>query len=236
MGFIVVKLLNKFVSDEISLETYRTRSAPLALLDLMDEAIDAWFSTPRPGHLRTVLRTILDPIDQSSFFWSPRAMGAKVKTPLEFINSSYRALSARIVEGPLTERMEDMGMDLFRRDDPDGYPELGFEWMDTHNLLERLRFCQDLALNGELASGRWSIDRLIAQYRLRSAEDIIEHFNQTLFQGRLPERRKQVFLDFANTDDRGQSDPVEALRGPDRMTRLRQLAGIILSTQEFQFQ
>ncbi len=234
--FIVVKLLNKFVSDEISLETYHAKSAPPELLALMDKAIAAWFSTPRPGHIGTVLETILDPVNQESFFWSPRAVGAKIKTPIEFINSSYRALGAEIVAGDLTERMEDMGMDLFRRDDPDGYPELGHEWMDTHNLLERMRFCQDLAVNGNYASGRWSIQSLMRGENLESAEDFVRYFDRLAFQGQLPERRKSVFLDFVNTDDEGYADPLADLKGISRIRRLQQMVGIILSTQEFQFQ
>ncbi len=234
--FIVVKLLNKFVSDEISLETFHNRTAPPALLALMDEAIAAWNATERPGNLRHVMRTILDPDRQASAFWSRRAYGAKIKTPIEFINSAYRALGARLVGAAPTARMEEMGMDLFRRDDPDGYPELGYEWMDTHNLLERLRFCQSLAVNGEAAAGEWSLEDLMESDQLETPEAIIGYFNRLLFQGKLPARRQAVFLDFVHTDDEGYRDPVESLPKRARLHRLRQMVGMILSTQEFQFQ
>lgn len=234
--FIVIKLLNKFVSDEISLEKYHQREGPEALLALADDAIAAWFSTPRPGHLGTVLTAIFDPVKQENFFWSRRAAQAKIKTPMEFVNSCYRALGARLVDGDLSERMDDMGMAMFRRDDPDGYAETGDEWMDTHNLLERLRFCQDLAVNGDYAAGRWSIERLMAEQRLRSPEEVVAHFDRLLFQGALPDRRREVFLDFVNTDDDGVPNPLPQLKGRAYWTRLQQMVGMILSTQEFQFQ
>lgn len=203
---------------------------------LMKEAIAAWNATPRPGHIRSVLHAILDPVNQQGPFWNAHYQMAKIKTPIEFINSTHRALGAQISGKGLTERMSDMGMELFQRDDPDGYPELGYEWMDTHNLLERLRFCQDLAMNGDFAAGEWSLQDLMKGQDLSTPEDIIEYFDQALFQGQLTERRKAVFLDFVNSDDAGYMDPVEALKGRAKQRRLEQMVGIILSTQEFQFQ
>jgi hypothetical protein len=234
--FIIVKLINKFVSDEITLETYHAGTAPSDLIILMKQAIATWNATPRPGHIRSVLHTILDPVNQQGPFWNPRYQMAKIKTPIEFINSTHRALGAQIVDDGLTERMSDMGMDLFQRDDPDGYPELGYKWMDTHNLLERLRFCQDLAVNGDFAAGRWSLPKLMKRHDLSTPQDIIEYFDRALFQGQLTDRRKAVFLDFVNTGDAGYTDPVDRLKGRARQRRLEQMVGIILSTQEFQFQ
>ena len=234
--FIVVKLLNRFVSDDISLESYHDRSAPSPLLKMMDDAIAAWKSTPRPGHIRTVMRAILDPEKQAGPFWTTLAYQSKIKTPIEFVNSCYRALDAIIQGEGVSQRTTEMGMDLFRRDDPDGYPEAGPDWMNTQGLLTRIRFCQSLASNGDYASGRWAPSLRMAQHKLRSAEDVLEHFNQLLFDGRLSHRRKSVILDFANTDDRGYADPVADLRGVRKMRRLQQMVGMILSTQEFQFQ
>ncbi len=234
--FIIVKLINKFVSDEMTLETYHAGTAPPDLMALMKEAIATWNATPRPGHIRSVLHAILDPVNQQGPFWNAHYQMAKIKTPIEFINSTHRALGAQISGKGLTERMSDMGMELFQRDDPDGYPELGYEWMDTHNLLERLRFCQDLAVNGNFAAGEWSLQDLMRKQDLSSPVDIIEYFDQALFQGQLTERRKAVFLDFVNSDDAGYTDPVEALKGGAKQRRLEQMVGIILSTQEFQFQ
>ncbi len=234
--FITIKLINKFVSDEISLQSYHKQSAPSELIKLADDAIAAWHSTDRPGHLRTVMETILSLDDPSGPFWSRKYHDSKIKTPIEYINSCYRALDAAIVNPNAIEKMASLGMTLFQRDDPDGYSELGVDWMDTHSLLERLRFCQNLAINGESSGGRWSLERLMHDQDLTTAEEVLEYFNQLLFQGRLSEHRKRVILDFANTTNSGRPDPVSQLRGSRKMNRLRQMVGMVLSTQEFQTQ
>ncbi|HCB97219.1 MAG TPA: hypothetical protein DEP78_03045, partial [Verrucomicrobiales bacterium] len=40
--FICVKLVNKFVGDEISLRTYQDGSAPTHLIAMVDRAMQAW--------------------------------------------------------------------------------------------------------------------------------------------------------------------------------------------------
>ena len=67
--FICTKLVNKFVSDEISLDTYKARTAPEWLLTLVDDAIAAWQSTVPQGNIATVMTAILDPVNQLSGFW-----------------------------------------------------------------------------------------------------------------------------------------------------------------------
>ncbi|MGY8688003.1 MAG: DUF1800 family protein, partial [Verrucomicrobiales bacterium] len=92
--FIVIKLVNKLVSDEISLETYHDASAPAELIALVDAGIAAWQSTARPGDIATVVRALLDPDTQSGPFWSGIAYRSKVKSAIEFVNSAMRALDA----------------------------------------------------------------------------------------------------------------------------------------------
>ncbi len=138
--FVCIKLVNKFVSDEISLDTYHARSAPEWLLALVDNAIAAWNSTSPPGNIRTVMRSILDPQDRVSGFWLEGAHLSKIKDPVEFINSSFRALGADIASPNLPDRSDSIGMLLFQRDDPDGFDERGIAWSDTLGLLERLKF------------------------------------------------------------------------------------------------
>jgi uncharacterized protein (DUF1800 family) len=116
-------------------------------LEVVDKGISAWKSTDRPGHIGTVLEALLDPIDQEGAFWKEAAHFAKVKSPIEFINSAYRALGADIVDDDLPNEMKDMAMDFFQRDEPDGYSELGLDWVDTLSVLERVRFCQSLSNN-----------------------------------------------------------------------------------------
>ena len=89
--FICLKLINKFVSDQITLQSYRNGTAPDGLRKLMDDALAAWISTVPAGNIKTVMRSILSPAAQNNYFWTGTAYRGKIKTPVEFINSSLAA-------------------------------------------------------------------------------------------------------------------------------------------------
>lgn len=234
--FICIKLVNRFISDGISLDTYHNRQAPAYLLEVVDQAIAAWQATSRPGHIGTVMRTILDPESKRSAFWREDAHFSKVKTPIEFINSAFRALNASIIDDDLDRQLEEMSMPLFQRDEPDGYSELGLDWVDTLSVLERVRFCQELSRNLNSGDGSWDIQALMDRHQLTTAEDLIEHFNELLFQGLLADGQKSLFLQFANTDDLGALSPAESLPDSQRIRRLQQTVGLVLSSPGFHFQ
>jgi len=235
--FICVKLVNKFVSDEISLDTYKNRTAPSWLLAIVDDAIAAWNSTAPAGNIKTVMTSILDPQTKIGGFWLEGAHLSKIKDPLEFINSGFRALGADITSSNLPDRDEDMGMLLFQRDDPDGFSEKGIDWSDTLGLLERMKFSQSLSDSSSFSRGTWDIDAFLAESTLVTPEEVIAHLDNVLFNNKLGAVRYGVLLDFANTDDTGAASPFADLTSDNqRRNRLRDLTGLILSAPEFQFQ
>jgi len=235
--FICIKLINRFVSDDISLESYEGRTAPLNLLTLADEAIAAWLSTSPAGNIEVVLRAILDPDAQGTGFWVDGVNFSKVKTPIEYINSSLRALDATVIGDNLPDRNSDMGMNLFQRADPDGFSEVSSDWADTLGFLERMRFCQNISSNNGNTSSSWDIDQVMADNGLGTPEDLIEFFNGLLFQGRLNDERKAVVLNFVNTDNDGDPSPFENITNANtRRNRLQSMVGLLLASPEFHFQ
>jgi len=160
--FICLKLVNKFVSDEISLESYHKRTASPELLQLMDNAIAIWHSSKPAGNIARVMHSILDPVNQQNAFWQDIGYREKVKSPIEFINSSIRALNADVSGDDLPEYNEKLGMELFVRDDPDGYSEIGSDWMDTATLLERMTFAQRMAENSD-SDVQWDAETLFSE-------------------------------------------------------------------------
>ncbi len=232
--FICLKLINKLVSDEISLATYKDGSAPEDLRRLMDDAIAAWNSTAPPGDIRTVLGALLSPEKQDGVFWSRTAFRTKVKTPMEFINSSVRALGAEVEGMSLAAENDRLGMHLFNRDDPDGWSELGVDWIDTGTLLARIQFVQDLSAN-RLNSVRWDTSSWALTNGLTSAEAIVEHFNHLLFQEGLAPANRSLLIQFATTDDSGNPLPMSPDRA-DFARRVRELVGLILSMPPWHYQ
>ncbi len=234
---ITIKLLNRFVSDELSLATYHDRSAPEDLLKLEEKAIAAWHSTHPPGNIKTVMTAILDPYNQSGCFWTERAFQTKIKTPIEFINSSIRALDGDIFRfDRLPARNSDMGMELFRRDDPNGWSEIGFDWIDTGTMLERVQFSRNLALSSNYSGTRWNFINVIRDNNLETGEDIIDYFDELLFQGTLSDGSKTLLLEFVNTNQLGNFEELDPTRRNNFQKRVKELLGLVLSLPEWHFQ
>ena len=125
--FISRKLVHRFVSDD----------PPEALVQ---RAADAFSSTG--GDIRSVLRTIFE----SPEMWSRRALRAKVRTPLELVAGSVRALGAR-VDDPmaLARAVARIGQPLFAAQPPTGYPDDAASWLSSGALLARIDFGLALA-------------------------------------------------------------------------------------------
>ncbi|MCS1406983.1 MAG: hypothetical protein M2R45_00139 [Verrucomicrobia subdivision 3 bacterium] len=234
--FITLKLINRFVSDEITLESYHDRRASESLLRLMDDAIEAWFSTMPVGNIKTVMQTILDPNRPGNAFWSREVYRTKVKTPLEYINSMFRALDWKINPEDLPEMSEGMGMHLFTRDDPDGWSEYGFDWVSTGGLLERINFVKRLVdFNGDQYLDDWDVGDFLRSHNLESAEDIVDYFDRLLVNGKMSANTRQILLEFSSTDSRGRTVPFARNRG-DYERRAGELIGFILAMPECHYQ
>jgi uncharacterized protein (DUF1800 family) len=125
--FIATALVRRFVSD----------TPPPALVDRVADRF-----TQTEGDLREVTRAILT----SPEFLGPAAVGAKTKTPLEFIVSSIRVTGAVADEAaPLVREMRELGMPLYLCQPPTGYKDTADAWVNTGALVGRMNFALDLA-------------------------------------------------------------------------------------------
>ena len=151
--FICKKLCEVFVHDAFTFKNYYNLSRISQEDDLLRACMAAW-NTPGPdgrkGNIRSVVRTILT----SELFRDQAAANQKVKTPFELIASMLRSLrvdlgggtwSAATLGSELASPMSYMGMKLFERFDPDGWPEVARKWIDTGTINERMRFAQQFA-------------------------------------------------------------------------------------------
>lgn len=233
--YICIKLLQRFVSDRITLANVKDGTVPSDLAALLDDAIAAWQSTQPPGHIATVMETLLDPQDQASPFWSESTSRNKVKTSIEYINSSLRVLDATASGQDLPGINDEMGMHLFTRDEPDGYSELGFDWMDTATMLARIEFVRDLAENRDGDFGWDSLDTLNAR-GLYTPDLIVDYFDTILFQNTLSQADKVLVLEFLSTDDQGQLRPLDPDNATEFQQRVQACVGFMLSLPQWHFQ
>ncbi|MBT5926176.1 MAG: DUF1800 family protein [Verrucomicrobia bacterium] len=234
--FICVKLVNKFVGDQITLRTYKDGSAPSHLIMTVDRAIEAWQTAKPVGHIGTVLASIFDRSDQTNPFWTQSVYHAKVKTPIEYINSLGRAMEWPLRLDDLPEINEAMGMHFFTRDEPNGWSEYGFDWVNTGAMLERLDFATALTRHsGNQYMRSWSIGRYLRQHDLETEEEILNHFNQLLFNGSLPKDTRDLILNFARTVENGRRIVLSPERS-DYLPRVGELIGLILAIPEMHYQ
>ena len=127
--FIALRLCRRFVADDPPPSVVESASRAFLKSD---------------GDLRVVLKTILS----SPEFYSEAAYRAKVKSPLELVASSIRALGVDTDAGYLVIQMiARMGQPMFEYQAPTGFPDRAATWINSGTLLTRMNFAFAFALN-----------------------------------------------------------------------------------------
>jgi uncharacterized protein (DUF1800 family) len=141
--FISRKLAQRFVAD----------SPPPALVDRM---ADTFMKTD--GDLRAVMETLL----LSKEFLSEGAWRSKVKSPLEMVASSLRAVDADVTDTTaIAQRIADLGQPLYAKAEPTGYPNTSEAWGNSLGLLGRMNFASAL-FAGQIAGVKVNPDVIAA--------------------------------------------------------------------------
>lgn len=102
------------------------------------------------GDIRSVLRTLFD----SPEFWDIAHVGAKFKTPYQYVVSAVRAADLSVTNiRPLMGALAQQGMPLYGCQTPDGYKNTESAWLNPEALTRRISFAT------ALASGRLPLNR-----------------------------------------------------------------------------
>jgi uncharacterized protein (DUF1800 family) len=129
--FISRKLAQRFVADD----------PPAALVERMAATF-----AKTDGDLRAVMETLL----LSKEFLSEGAWRSKVKSPLEMVASSLRALDADVTDTTaVAQRIGELGQPLYAKAEPTGYPNSSESWANSVALLGRMNFASAL-LGGQI--------------------------------------------------------------------------------------
>ncbi|HYK34769.1 DUF1800 domain-containing protein [Alloacidobacterium sp.] len=141
--FISYKLAQRFVADD----------PPPALVDRMAQT---YLSSD--GDIKQVLRTMV----HSSEFWSRADYRNKVKTPLEFVASAFRATDTNPTNpGALVGVLARMGEPLYEMQPPTGYPMTADHWMNSAALVDRLNFSMQMTAS-KLGGMKFDAPHLLA--------------------------------------------------------------------------
>lgn len=270
--FISIKLCRLFVHDDFpnpsndpanpNYDFYNYAAGNLSPeAALVRECMRAWENGSPKGQIRDLLTTIFN----SELFRSHGGSLQKVKTPLEFLVSSVRALRAANGAGGFTadtdgtsmiDPMKRMGgMNLFDRAEPDGYPESAGGWISAGTLAERLRFVQSLLIargqGGKGDAGDNNVTDPVALLKLKlpvasqtDAAAVADYFLSILYpaEGRANlDAYRAIAINYLNTANDGvTASPLASVSMTGTPspydTRIRGLVGALLTFQRFQEQ
>src|SRR2546425_2583659 len=153
----------------------------------VDDAVAAWKRSS--GDIREVVRAIVRGPD----FWAPQNIGAKVKTPLEFVVSAVRAVGGDPDTTPRLARVvARLGQPLYRPVAPDGYPEREEAWVNSGSLLDRMNVAVALAA-GRLPGVAVGLDSVAPA--TGDAERLIAAVNDGILGGTMSDNTRRVIRD-----------------------------------------
>jgi uncharacterized protein (DUF1800 family) len=189
--FISKKLAQRFVAD----------NPPQALIDRMSQTF-----LKTDGDIRAVLQAMFS----SPEFFSEGAWQAKVKSPLESVISSVRALHGETIDTfTLAQKISDLGEPLYGKVEPTGYLNNSEIWLNTSSLLGRMNFATALA-SGQISGVKLDTSRLDGKDSAAIGHALLEH----------------------DLSPQTQEAITNSLQGKESTPRF--LAGLIISSPDFQ--
>lgn len=194
---------------------------------MIDAVVNAW--QVNGGDLREVLRVVVERAELRQ----PDGFRNKLRTPLEQMLAVFRATRGK-TNGTTTVRTYLSRMQHLPHQNavPTGYAEVGDEWIDTNNTLERQNFGLDLTEKTASSFGTDLIALLNANGLSSSStpEAIVDFWIEVLFGGAVTPADRQEAITYLRTDDNG----VETLPLTD--ARIRGLVGFLVGYPNFQEQ
>ena len=218
--FISTKLCRRFVADD----------PPASLV----ERTSRQFLSSR-GDVRSVVKTILT----SPEFYSEAAYRAKVKSPLEIVASTLRALNAQTDGGSqLLGLIARMGAPMFLYQAPAGYPDHAGTWISSSALLGRLNFAALIAENrvpGTTVSLQGAVPQGLSAGE--TSPEAVDRFSRSLMGTTLSGgSRKAILNSLAGAErERAGAAPVSQNGAAgDGYATLPAVAALVIGSPEFQ--
>ncbi len=178
------------------------------------------------------IKQILSYILASSEFLSPINMRIKIKTPIEFITGVVRGLDATPNEQVIRQSLNRMGVRLFRNPVPTGWPEIGDNWINPNQILQRLSFLNQVLGNdrGTRDTSVRNIKALLLANNYRQTGEIINFFADLHLGGEISDTGYNIIFMNMNSPDNFD------INAETTETRLRQALASILSLPAYQYQ
>ncbi|MBA2396897.1 MAG: DUF1800 domain-containing protein [Ktedonobacteraceae bacterium] len=181
----------------------------------------------KSGHnMGAVMRTLL----LSPQFSSAKAYRSRLKSPVEYIAGTYRALKVQSDGKRLPAVAVAMGQPLFDPPNVAGWPgdKVSSYWLNSGTWMTRLNYV-DLLLVGTSAaknvtSAPADLQSVVDAHHIDTPERFVDHFASFLLDGQLAADRRAQLVDYFNTSasgkavkhvtlSNGKSYPINRVRG-----------------------
>ena len=165
-------------------------------------------------------------------FYSQAAYRAKVKSPLELVASSIRALRTATDAGvPLLQFIARMGQPMFQYQAPTGFPDRSSTWINSDTLLMRMNYA--LALTANQIRGTSIEARLLSSGNEDASPDVVlNELSNQLLNGSLSSKTRQAILETFKTQEIAASADSVVISNPQR--EISALAALVLASPDFQ--
>jgi uncharacterized protein (DUF1800 family) len=204
--FIAGKLVRRFVDDD----------PPPLLVERVAETFEK-----TDGDIRSMLRAIF----AAPEFWSRRALRAKIRSPLELVAGSVRALGGAVDDAMgLSRAVERIGEPLYGAQPPTGWGDTASAWVSPGALLARINFALQLA-DGKIDGVQVDLAPLAAE--APDAEKLLARAQALLGAGELSQRTRDYVLDKLR-----EVPPERAARRPEQLAS--RAVGLLLGAPELQ--
>jgi uncharacterized protein (DUF1800 family) len=169
-------------------------------------------------------------------FYSGRAKGERVSSPVEFVVGTLRAMGAKTNATRLPDRVATMGQDLFNPPNVAGWPG-GLTWMTSVRQLERFDFAWSAAAarrsrDKELSTSTKPLLEGLKKHA--TPADVVDHVIEVLGPMTVPAATRATLVEYLGQNDDGGTEPFD-VRDRDAVDKkVRGLAGLVLILPEAQ--
>lgn len=210
--FISTELCRRFVADD----------PPQSVVERASSTFQA-----TGGDIREVVAAILT----SPEFESATVYRAKVKSPIEYVASSLRAVDADTDAGlPIIMALGRMGHPMFQFEEPSGYADRASTWINSSTLLWRLNFAMLLAAN-HLPGTEARLGQLLAATGNARGRELVSVVAEQLMGEPLSPATAEAIVNKGELSPRIEE---AAYRPEGNRPKVATVAGLVLASPDFQ--
>lgn len=182
------------------------------------------------------LAPVLTNLFLSDAFYSDKAVGTQIKSPVDLVVGTLRSLGVTQLSNPaaIDTALQDMGQELFEPPDVKGWRG-GRSWVNSSRLLTRYNTVTELIRNADQGGQKKGIDvvALLQGAAWETTADVVDSLAELCLPRPLEASKRQELIDCINdlppvSQWTSQHDAVNG--------RLRDLLVLLTSTPDYQFQ